>query len=268
MRRSKGRLEGIAKRGRALLQGLEDAAAIVIGHHDGEVLRPRLVLRDQQPIGIVQECHIPYQGHHAWGAPIGGIQRLRGQGDANGLGHCAIDAGHPARGVGIHAVKGHTDEGGIAHRIRGAEDHRVIDRKRIAYRRRYVQSGKPELFFLQCCAHGLAGHVGRALANLEPLAAWLPGDLDGGAKARVIPALVGKVRRAREHHQVDIRVIHQREHAAVQRGVAHHDDLLNLGIDHVVIRRDLRLAENVRRGRVHGVERSRRGGLRDGRYVF
>ena len=54
----------------------------------------------------------------------------------------------------------------------------------------------------------------------------------------------------------------------MQRGVAHHDDLLNLGIDHVVIRRDLRLAENVRRGRVHGVERSRRGGLRDGRYVF
>ena len=61
------------------------------------------------------------------------------------MGDGAIDAGHPARGVGIHAIEGHTDEGGIAHRIRGAEHHRVIDRERIAYRRRYVQAGEPEV---------------------------------------------------------------------------------------------------------------------------
>ena len=54
----------------------------------------------------------------------------------------------------------------------------------------------------------------------------------------------------------------------MQRRVPHDDDLLHLGIDHIIIRGDLRLAEDVRRRWMHRMIRARRARLRDGWHVL
>ena len=210
MRRSKRRLEGLAQRIGALFQGLEDAAAIVIGYDYGEVFWTRLVFRDEQAIRVMQEGDIPHERHNSRGAPVGGIQRLRGQGNADGLRDGSIDAGCPARRVRIHAVERQAHHGGIAHRVRSTEHQGIVDGERIAHRGRHVQPGKSQFLILEGLAHGLPRHIGCAFADLHPLAARLTGDLDGGAKPGLFAALVGEVLGAREHHQFNIRIIHQR----------------------------------------------------------
>ena len=131
-----------------------------------------------------------------------------------------------------------------------------------------MQPRKSQFFVLKSLAHGLSRHVGSTLANLHPLAARFPGDLDGGAKACVLTALIGEVLGAREHHQINIRIIHQRQNAAVQSRVPDDDDLFHLGIDHIIIRRDLRLAEDMRRRRMYRMVRAWRAWLCDGWHVL
>ena len=48
----------------------------------------------------------------------------------------------------------------------------------------------------------------------------------------------------------------------------HDDDLFNLGVDHIIIRGDLRLAEDMRRRWMHRMIRARRARLCDGWHVL
>ena len=117
-------------------------------------------------------------------------------------------------------------------------------------------------------AHTVGRHLRCAIADLHPLCGGLTAGLDRGAQLRGLAARVGEVLGAGQADKVNVGITKQRQHPAVQSGMANDNDLLHLGVDHVVIRGDLRAAEDVRCRRMHRVIRRRRGGLRDGRHVL
>ena len=107
-------------------------------------------------------------------------------------------------------------------------------------------------------------HLGRAFADFHPLAGGRAADFDGGSQLRGLTARVGEVLRAGQADEVDIGITEQCQNSAVQGGVAHDDDLVHLGVDHVVIGGHLSAAEEVGRSRVHRVIGRGCRGLGDG----
>ena len=79
----------------ALLEQFEDAAPVVVGHHDGQVGRHRLGRSDQQAGTVVDESQVTDQRD---GAAPG---RVVGERRADRGGHRPVDAGDAA--VGAHA---------------------------------------------------------------------------------------------------------------------------------------------------------------------
>lgn len=216
----------------------------------------------------MEEGDVAKQGDDARGTPSVCLAGLGGQRHAHCLCDRAVDAGGAAGRVGVHAVEGQAYQGGVAHRIGSAQDQGVIDRQRVSHRCRDVQSGKAQLGIFEGLADGVGSHLRCTLADLQPLAGRLTANLDCGSQGCGITAWVGEVGGAGEHDEVDVWIVDKGQHAAVQRGVSDHDDLLDLGVDHVVVGGDLGAAEDVRRCRVHRVIRCGRGRLSDGGNVL
>ena len=92
----------------ALLEQFEYSAAIVVGDHNGEVLRSRLSGTDQQPRGVMDEGQITEKRDRPGGVRQRGADRRRDG---------AVDTGHPAVGPHRDALGIEADQGGVAYRV-------------------------------------------------------------------------------------------------------------------------------------------------------
>ena len=123
VRRPEELLEPVGVGGRPLLQGREDRAAVVVGHHDGQV-RPRLVGAEEERRGVVQERHVADVGHRAgapWPAQRGADRARDGAVDA---GEAPVGQHEPALADRVRA--GHQVE--VADRVAGADDEQPTRR--------------------------------------------------------------------------------------------------------------------------------------------
>ena len=153
----------VGEPGVALFEQFEDTAAIVVGHHDGEVGRSRLGGADQQSGGIVDEGEIAEQGDRA-----GGVR----QGGADGRGHRSVDAGHAAVGPHCDALGVQAHQGGVAHRVGGAENQLVTRAHRRGHRGSDMQPGGQRMGGQLSVNRGQRTAVG-LLAAPQPL--WVRG---------------------------------------------------------------------------------------------
>ena len=127
---------------RPLLEGREDRAAVVVGHHDRQV-GPRLVGAEHQRGGVVQEGHVADVGDRA-GAPRPAERGADRAGDgAVDAGQAAVGQHHPALADRVRA--GHqvevadrvagADEEQAARRVGGVDDRRDVVRREAGLRR-------------------------------------------------------------------------------------------------------------------------------------
>ena len=119
--------------GSALFEELEDTAAVVVGHDDGEIARPRLTGPDQQPGRVVQEGQVAHErdGPAALVRQRGAHRRRDGAVDT-----CdAAIRQHPHGGLGI------AHECRVANRVGCAEQKLVAVRESIHHSSCHVQAG-------------------------------------------------------------------------------------------------------------------------------
>ena len=233
----------VGEPGVALLEQFEDAAAVVVGHHDGEVGRRRFSGADQQARGIVDEGEIAEQGDRA------GVMRQCG---ADGRGHRSVDAGHAAVGPHRDALGVQPHQGGVAHRVGGAEYQLVTRAHRGGHRRGDMQpggqwvGGQPVVNRRQRTAVSLR-------AALQPLRIGGAGGTRPGAGGLGVTRHIRPARPGGQCEHRDGRISQQSGDRTVQRGPAQHDDLPG--------------ADPVQRQRMQRGRRVRGGGLGDRRQV-
>ena len=174
---AEGALECAAHGLGAGLEGFEDAATVIVGHHDGEVAGARLVGADEQAVDIVQERQITHERDGARGADLVRAQRLDRQGDADGLGHRPIDASSAAGEIGVNPIKRHARKADVEHRVGAAHHKGVADGQGVAHRGGDVQAGEPELDVRERLAHSVRADLACGLADLQPRIRGLAGDI-------------------------------------------------------------------------------------------
>ena len=131
MRGSEGLLDITPQAGLAHFEGFENSTAVVVGYHDREVFRLRLIHPTQQSTDIVQKRDVAEQGDGARGANLVGTQRLRSDSHPHGLGNIAVDPGRSPRGIRIDAIKRQASQSDIPDWVRRADEHGVSDSQRV-----------------------------------------------------------------------------------------------------------------------------------------
>jgi len=213
VRRTEDALEVRGVRRIALLQGGEDAAAVVVDHHDPQV-RPSLVRADDEPVRVVQEGEITDQRVRR--------SRVRERGADRGRDR-AVDTGQTAVGDGPDRYDRREVE--IADRVGGGDHEHAVGTGGRADGRGDRRPGEAvgEKF-----VDRRAGCVIRLLPAFQPVGYIRSGDLeagdDGGRTAPRVRPQPGR----RDHDHLDVGARQQLGDRPRQRRVPEHQHPLDL----------------------------------------
>ena len=226
LRRAEDALKASPQSRAARLQRLENTATGIIGHHDGEVFRPRLQRPNCQRCGVVLERQVTHKCNRPRRADLVGMLAVGRQRNTDCRRHRAVDARGTSSRIRVHTRERQARVRRIAHRVRRAQHHVVTRAQAIRQRRRHMKSGQRFLRFNRLgkrLSHGLHRQLAGGLTDFRPLRVLLPHSLhmpnDGPCVRRHIRELHPKtvVFRFGDNGQLDIRIGQQLRDTSVQR---------------------------------------------------
>ena len=205
VRRAKHPLKRAAEVVCAWFEGLEDAAAVVVGHHDRQVARARFARADDQTGRVVHEGQVAHQGD----GPRAGLIPVTCHGGTDRRRIGPVDTRDPAVREDPHPVGDPAGQGDVPDGVAGADDELVAGGHGVADRPCDVEPGGRARLVPD--AVELAGELSMALM-------WVLERLAPEERAEFLQIIVRESERLTRLYRTPVDVLHVRDRLVVVGG--------------------------------------------------